>query len=1321
MQHRPSLHVIQNALVFFFVFLTVAAVAAVFFFEFQAPTPTQAGFETSAVSEVVTNDYVYAVAVASDGTQYIGGNFTYVGPNTGYGIEVNKTTGAQVGSGASVNGPVHAITSDGAGGWYIGGTFTQVGGETRNGLARILSNGTVDSAWDPGVSGGNATVSALLYTSNTVYVGGNFTTVGGQLRNSLAALDPTTGNATDFNPDIQNFGSQGSVYALTVSSGVLYVGGNFDTAAATGRDSFAAFDMTTEQLEGFYVDVTLSGFATDVRSLAIDENMLYIGGNFDSVSGTARNSVAAVNLTTQEITAFDPDITDSGLAGTVRSMALTTDTLFIGGGFDTVGLDSREALAGIDLGTGNATAFNGSLSNEFDAFSSIIVYDIAVYDDTLYVGGDFRNASTNARNHAAAFNIFSGSVTSWDPSSGDVVYAVEVTADDAFVGGDMGSIGGETRYSLASIDSNNELTSWAPELSHQTSGPTVNALQIEGDTLYVGGYFDDVDGSTRNSLAVFSTLTGALSTVDPNVQSSGAVGTVNALLVDGNDLYIGGSFTHVDGTARTSTAVFDVSLEQVTALDLSIEGQFGSGTIDDFALSNNILFVAGSFIAVSSTDLGGVAAVNTETGELYAFSVDPQNFGFPSSVSSIAVVTNTLFVGGQFDEIAGESRTSFAAFDISDLSTATLKSANYDAENFGFAANIYDTAVVSGTVFVGGQFDSLSSSTRYSVGSVDARLAALNSWAPEITLNGAVGQIYDIEYAAGNLYIGGSFNSVEGAYHENYVVLPMPFVSFEQTTSSVLESAGTTDFVVELDQVHDQDVTVAYAVVGGTATGDGTDYTLASGTSTISAGETTTSIQVVLVDDGVGDNEETVVVHLSSPGESSIGNNIEYTLTLTEDTTPSIQFETTTSSASEASTTISIVVEASAAVTATTTVNYEASAGTATGSGTDYTLAAGTSTIAIGDTTTSISLTIVNDDIAEDDETVIITLSNPVNANLGTNATTTHTIEDNDTAGFTVSAISGNVTEAGGTSTFTVVLTSQPTDTVTTTVSSSDTTEGTVAVTELVFTTSTWDDAQTVTVTGVDDSDVDGNTAFTIQLGSAVSNDANYNGLNPDDVSVTNTDNDSADSAGNDSGGSSSEGGGGAHLLIRPRPVTPAPLPSQDAADPGVDPSVPDSDSGENTDEDTDGDREPSQTTDSGDICALSAGQPYRSQDSQAVYIITDLCTKWLLPSPTYYFSYFTSWDSVRVVPRETLDRLRAETLPMPLGPLHNLQTGDLAKILSRPHVYYISGEFKQWIVSEGVFHALGFNLRSVRDVSETLLNRYKDAAPITSPEGILQ
>ena len=119
--------------------------------------------------------------------------------------------------------------------------------------------------------------------------------------------------------------------------------------------------------------------------------------------------------------------------------------------------------------------------------------------------------------------------------------------------------------------------------------------------------------------------------------------------------------------------------------------------------------------------------------------------------------------------------------------------------------------------------------------------------------------------------------------------------------------------------------------------------------------------------------------------------------------------------------------------------------------------------------------------------------------------------EDNDVAGVVVTPTSGLVTtESTGTDTFDVVLNSQPTDNVSIDLESSDLGEGTISTSTLLFTPANWNVAQTVTVTGVNDAIVDGDVGYTIITQAAVSDDPNYSGLNGDDVSVVNEDNDVA-------------------------------------------------------------------------------------------------------------------------------------------------------------------------------------------------------------------
>jgi hypothetical protein len=128
---------------------------------------------------------VNAIATGSDGTIYLGGDFTSVGPATGSWVPIDAVTGQNAVSFARTNGGVYAAAPDGSGGWFIGGSFTYVGGIPRNNVAHVKSDGAVDDAWDPNA---NDVVRALAVSGSTVYAGGYFTSVGPNPAGTFAAL-----------------------------------------------------------------------------------------------------------------------------------------------------------------------------------------------------------------------------------------------------------------------------------------------------------------------------------------------------------------------------------------------------------------------------------------------------------------------------------------------------------------------------------------------------------------------------------------------------------------------------------------------------------------------------------------------------------------------------------------------------------------------------------------------------------------------------------------------------------------------------------------------------------------------------------------------------------------------------------------------------------------------------------------------------------------------------------------------------------------------------------------------------------------------------
>ncbi|MEI9950586.1 MAG: Calx-beta domain-containing protein [Pseudomonadota bacterium] len=158
----------------------------------------------------------------------------------------------------------------------------------------------------------------------------------------------------------------------------------------------------------------------------------------------------------------------------------------------------------------------------------------------------------------------------------------------------------------------------------------------------------------------------------------------------------------------------------------------------------------------------------------------------------------------------------------------------------------------------------------------------------------------------------------------------------------------------------------------------------------------------------------------------------------------------------------------------------------------------------------NITVTGVDDAIADGDQgyNIQVTGTNTSDPNYRYAATTLSLTnkDDEPPAALKVTAAANlQTTEAGGKATFTVALSTQPTGNVNVTVSSSNTKEGTALPASLTFTAGNWSTAQTVTVTGVDDSIADGNPMYTVTLKTASSSaDPKYAQLAASTVSLVN-------------------------------------------------------------------------------------------------------------------------------------------------------------------------------------------------------------------------
>ena len=226
-----------------------------------------------------------------------------------------------------------------------------------------------------------------------------------------------------------------------------------------------------------------------------------------------------------------------------------------------------------------------------------------------------------------------------------------------------------------------------------------------------------------------------------------------------------------------------------------------------------------------------------------------------------------------------------------------------------------------------------------------------------------------------------------------------PTIDFSSAAYSVNEGAGTATITVTLSATPSLTVNVNYAASDITAIA-GSDYTAVTGTLTFTPGVTIQTFTVPIVTDSLFENNETVRLSLNAPSNAILGsaNNPAMLTIVDDDTMPIVDFNSSAYSVNEASGTATITVTLSAASGVTATVNFATIQNSAS-AGLDYLGAGGSLTFAPGITTRTFTVTILNDGLFENNETLTLTLSTPVSATLGTtNNPATLTIVDNDAA-----------------------------------------------------------------------------------------------------------------------------------------------------------------------------------------------------------------------------------------------------------------------------------------------------------------------------------
>jgi hypothetical protein len=269
--------------------------------------------------------------------------------------------------------------------------------------------------------------------------------------------------------------------------------------------------------------------------------------------------------------------------------------------------------------------------------------------------------------------------------------------------------------------------------------------------------------------------------------------------------------------------------------------------------------------------------------------------------------------------------------------------------------------------------------------------------------------VYEIGLVAGTQYDVQGINIADGDFVAICAIDPK--ISFTTDRSSDFEP-NNASIDIELNYIPRADVTVDYTTTDGSALAAQPDYTAAvANTATITAGNISGSITILINDDAVVESDETFTVALSNPMAGvDLGTFTSHLYTIhDDDDARKIYFDLATATGTESVSPVTVNVSMNSTSATDVTVDYTVTGGTATqGAGNDYVLASGTVTIVGGSglTTGSFSFTVNDDAIYEYSETLTVTLSNPVGCNMdlpapsnvGTGFTAyTYTITDNDT------------------------------------------------------------------------------------------------------------------------------------------------------------------------------------------------------------------------------------------------------------------------------------------------------------------------------------
>ena len=445
----------------------------------------------------------------------------------------------------SFNSDIRAIEVD-AGWLYAVGCFSQVNGTSRNRVARIATSGdgAIDSTWHPAPNG--VCVNAVDVDANHVYLGGEFTQLGGNSRTRVGRVSKTGSGMLDAEwtpiPD-------GAVTGVrNLSGGSVLITGQFVEFNGEYQPGVARVDASSGASLGPAVYSEGGGI---VRQLvAAPDGGIYVGGSFDRVAGAElmRRGVLRVTPAGELDTSWALPLSGDRISNAfAMALAANADHLYIGGAFSIPGLPDGTNLIRVNHEGVIDTSWTPGPTSQFNFQVQVNAMAIDSESGTIFVGGSFSQIGGQDRSRLAEIDLVTGQATAFNPGLNGEVRALLLDGDDLYVGGGFTTIGGVDRQRLAKLDRNGVVdTHFVADANNSVRG----LLLGPGDTLYVGGWFSNISGFSRTGLARLFRSSGA---PDPS-WGTFPNGWVYGLSAASDGFYLGGDFAEVGGVARARVA-----------------------------------------------------------------------------------------------------------------------------------------------------------------------------------------------------------------------------------------------------------------------------------------------------------------------------------------------------------------------------------------------------------------------------------------------------------------------------------------------------------------------------------------------------------------------------------------------------------------------------------------------------------------------------------------------------------------------------------------------------------------------------------------------